>query len=254
MFESAQLKIKRAQKHIGDLEQVFTRFINTQTHTFSIQYETETDTYSVEVHFKEAIPNELALILGDAVHNLRTALDHATWELIGIDGGTQDRDTAFPFSKLKPEYEAACNRIKTPRDDTKKFLLALAAYPDGAGEKLFALNRIDNVDKHQVLTPIIGMAGVDYVELIMPNGETFMRMTNCAFRMGPDGRARMIGDVGRNLIVKLNYDSEPTLQVFFGDVEFFQALPLIETLMDLSYAVSDVIGQFEVLVEGRNWC
>ena len=256
MFNSAHLKVKRAQKHISDLGEAFTRFIQTQTHTFKINYETETDTckFSVEVHFGEAIHGELAIILGDAIHNLRAALDHATWELLGIDGGTQDRDTAFPFSTVKLEYEAACNRIKTPRDDTKKFLIALAAYPDGAGENLFALKCIDNIDKHQVLTPVIGMASVDYVEVIKPNGEILMSMANCAFSMGPDGRARMIGDIGRDLRVHLKYDSKPTLQIFFGDVEFFQALPLIETLMDLSYPISDVIGQFEVLVEGRTWC
>ena len=38
---------------------------------------------------------------------------------------------------------------------------------------------------------------------------------------------------------------------FFGDVEFFKALPLIETLMDLSYAVQKVIGQFDDLVASR---
>jgi hypothetical protein len=41
------------------------------------------------------------------------------------------------------------------------------------------------------------------------------------------------------------------LDIFFGDVEFFKALPLIETLMDLSYAVQDVIGQFEEFILSR---
>jgi hypothetical protein len=190
--------------------------------------------------------------LGDAIHNLRTFLDHAAWELIGIDGGTQDRYTAFPFRRTQVEYEATCNGTKTPRDDTKKFFVALAAHEGGAGEKLYALHRLDIADKHTVLTPVIGMARVEKLELVQPNGETLMRMANCRFTMLPDGCARLM-DIpgGGGYTIKIDQDSNATIEIFFGDVEFVQALPLIETLMDLSSSVSDVIGQFVQLVEAR---
>jgi hypothetical protein len=251
MFDSADLKVKRAQKHIDDLKCAFDRFIETHPHTFVFGNDTDTNTRSVEVRFGEAIPTEFSLILGDAIHNLRTALDHATWELIGIDGGTQDRQTAFPSRRTKIEYETACHGIKTPCDDTKKFLIALAAYEGGAGEILYALNRLDNADKHTVLTPVIGMARVGEIKVVQPNGETIMRMTNCRFSMGPDGRSRLVREPGNGYKVEIDQDSNVALDIFFGDIEFFKTLPLIETLMDLRYAVTNIIGQFKELVLAR---
>jgi len=69
--------------------------------------------------------------------------------------------------------------------------------------------------------------------------------------MGPNGRTKLLSTLDPSLSFKINLDAETTLDIFFGDVEFFKALPLIETLMDLSYAVQDVIGQFEEFILSR---
>jgi hypothetical protein len=251
MFDSADFKVKRAQEHIGNLEKAFDRFIKTHPYTFHVGNDSDANTRGIEVRFGEAIPTMFSLILGDAIHNLRTALDHAAWELIGIDCGTQDRTTTFPVSRTQADYEAACKGIKTLKDDTKKFFIALAAYPGGAGEKLYGLNRLDNADKHTILTPIIGMARVGHLEVIRPDGKTLLTMDNCRFGMGPNGRTQMIGGLGPGFTIKLDQNTETTLEIFFGDVEVFKTLPLVETLMNLSYSVSDVIGQFVNLVEAR---
>lgn len=249
MFESADLKIKRAQEHIDDLEKASRGFIDTHPHTVHIDNRPDTGTI-VEVHLSEVVPIEFSLILGDAVHNLRTALDHATWELIGIDGGTQDRETMFPFRSYKGGYESACNKIKTPFEDTKKSFLDLAAYPGGAGEKLYGLNRLDIADKHTILTPVVGMATVGEIKVIHPNGKTVLTMTECSFAMGPDGRAKLLGNIDPSYSIQLD-QSNSRLDIFFRDVDFFQGPPLVETLRDLSYSVSTVIGQFVALVEAR---
>src|SRR5262245_27971487 len=131
MFNSAFLKIERAETHIADLKRSFKSFITTHRQKLSVTNDLATGEYLFEVSFDCDIPSEFALIAGDAIHNLRAALDHATWELVGIDGGKQDRNLAFPAGKTSTDYECACNGIQTPRDDTKRFLLSLAAYADG---------------------------------------------------------------------------------------------------------------------------
>lgn len=251
MFESADLKINRAQEHIGDLAKACDLFVKTHPYTLHIDNHSDAGTIGVEVRLGETIPTDLSLFLGDAIHNLRTALDHATWELIRIDGGTQDRDTKFPVWGNQGGYESACNRIKTPLGDTKKLFIALAAYPGGVGEKLYGLNRLDNADKHNILTPVVGVATVGEIKVVKPNGQSILTMTNCSFSMGPDGIAKLLGNIDPGLSVKFDQNSNTTLDIFFRDTEFFQGLPLIETLMDLSYSVSDVIGQFIKLVEAR---
>ena len=39
---------------------------------------------------------EWSLILGDLLHNLRSALDHLAWQLVVDGGGTPSQDTNFP--------------------------------------------------------------------------------------------------------------------------------------------------------------
>lgn len=253
MFDSARLKVERAKKHIGDLQAAFESFIQSHPHEFITENDPQTGILTVEVRFREPVPPTLALILGDAIHNLRTALDHAMWELIGIDGGTPDRQTAFPFSKNRKDYEAACKGIKTPCADTKRFFMTLQACPSGAGEKLYALSLLDNAEKHKMLTPIIGAANIGHLEIIDPNGQVYATFSNCAFSMGADGRARMIatGPGFSGFTVRFDQAADLSVDMFFGKVEFFEWLPLAETLMELVDALDNTIEQLTALVTAR---
>ena len=42
------------------------------------------------------IPVDLSLVIGDAVHNLRSALDHLAWQLVLANGQTPTTQTAYP--------------------------------------------------------------------------------------------------------------------------------------------------------------
>ncbi len=108
LFMSALLKVERAQQHIAALITIRDAFTQ-KPH--NLGFYNESQEMVVEVRLREPIPTAFALTIGDAVHNLRTALDHATWELVGIDGGKQDRRLAFPSSRIKADYKAACRRI-----------------------------------------------------------------------------------------------------------------------------------------------
>jgi hypothetical protein len=202
------------------------------------------------VEFSEGLPEDFSLLIGDAIHNLRSSLDHATWELIGIDKGTQDRETAFPFSKSPAEYEALCDRIKTPRSDTVKFFRAFEAHPGGLGERFFRLHELDILDKHRALTPILGLTSIEDIKVTQPNGQ-ITTLSYCQFRIGPDNRSWLIGNLNPADRVELDQNSKPTIEIFFGDVKLFEYLPLVETLMDLMYACENVIGQFEDFVASR---
>jgi hypothetical protein len=133
-FASARFKLDRAKQHIANLQRAFDVFVAQNPHALSFKAEPNTGSLLVQLRFKVDIPNSFALILGDAIHNLRCAMDHLTWELIGIDGGEQDRYLKFPTSHgTRQDYKATCNGMKKPRDDTKKFFAALEVYKGGKG-------------------------------------------------------------------------------------------------------------------------
>src|SRR4051794_25168032 len=98
MFDSARQKLKRAKHHIGGLGAAMAVF-----HDEHRPYKIELDANAgiVTAQFVEPdILVALGLIVGDAVHNLRVALDHAYWELLGIDGGDRKR-AAIPTARTQ---------------------------------------------------------------------------------------------------------------------------------------------------------
>ena len=155
MFESAQLKIDRYERHIVDLHAALDHY----SKEARIDYEPDGSTVTVTIDGR-AEPT-CSLIIGDAIHNLRAALDHAFWKLMEIDGGIQDRHTSFPVHVGKRiDYVAACKGLRTPRQDTKNFFVGIEAFPDGAGEVLAQLHGLDITDKHSLLMPVFGLTSL----------------------------------------------------------------------------------------------
>jgi hypothetical protein len=74
MADSAFLKIDRAAKHIEELNELVHQ---TRPFGYIIETNTETGQRSAFPTKNEAVIDAMALIIGDVVHNLRSALDHA---------------------------------------------------------------------------------------------------------------------------------------------------------------------------------
>ena len=55
------------------------------------------------------LPSEVSLIIGDAIHNLHTALDLMIWE-IESRIGKPDRSTKFPFYQTRSELVSAIEK------------------------------------------------------------------------------------------------------------------------------------------------
>lgn len=130
LFGSAFQKVERANQHILDLQNAFNT--HREGHGYNLRSELDADGATIfYIDFFPSLPPDVPLLIGDAIHNLRSALDHATWELLGLDGGTQEGCT-FPCTKgSAADYEGMCKGIRTPRDDTKEFFKTFSAYPDG---------------------------------------------------------------------------------------------------------------------------
>jgi hypothetical protein len=78
MFESAKLKVDRAKQHIRNLRTT----LNSYSQSARLEFGPEGSFITVTID-SGAEPT-CSLIIGDAVHNLRAALEHAFWELMEI--------------------------------------------------------------------------------------------------------------------------------------------------------------------------
>jgi hypothetical protein len=155
MADSASLKIGQAAKHVADLSELFRK---NRPFSYCIETNTQTGQRATFAKKNEPIVNAAALICGDVVHNLRTALDHAYW-LIVSPRVTTKRDQGliqFPFSKTEARLRVAIqnriahwagmglycaiNRLK-PHGDK------------GGNELLYFIHDADLIDKHRLLIP-----------------------------------------------------------------------------------------------------
>jgi hypothetical protein len=69
-------KIKRADKHIADFKLEVRKFNGSDPYSIRVDMETESGRPIVHVLKVKPIPQDISLIAGDAIQNLRSALDY----------------------------------------------------------------------------------------------------------------------------------------------------------------------------------
>jgi hypothetical protein len=95
------------------------------------------------------------MILGDAVQNLRSALDHLAQQLylVGTGGSAGYRDkTSFFIAPKASEYKRhVSGKVEGMRKDAIDALSALEPYNGGKGHDFWILHRLNNIDKHRTI-------------------------------------------------------------------------------------------------------
>src|SRR3954462_8423627 len=108
MFEGAISKVERANKHIRDLNDVLNVFRDTDLHSLWVETDPGTGKKFLRIA-TPSIPEAVPFILGDAIHNLRAALDHVWWRATEWVGGTPTRWTQIPFRDSRENVISAVN-------------------------------------------------------------------------------------------------------------------------------------------------
>lgn len=97
----------------------------------------------------------LSAILGDAVHNLRSALDHVYWRLVEANKQTPGEQTSFPIRKSADAYRNDRARIEGEIGGPAMTVMdSLKPYREG-NEAFWRTHRLDIVDKHRLLVPVV---------------------------------------------------------------------------------------------------
>lgn len=155
MIDSASSKVERAKKHIIEANELLRK-----ARPFVYVLETDNKAHKCATYAKknEAVVNDLGLICGDAIHNLRGALDHAWWDALFPDGKVDvpdARNAAFPFCELPERLDdiISTRLIGKPLPEIRQRVHDLKPYR-GGNEMLFLLHELDLIDKHKLLVPI----------------------------------------------------------------------------------------------------
>jgi hypothetical protein len=111
-LNSILAKIDRANYHICDLDTRITAFETTRPHIVVKQKDPSTGNEDWIVKILRPIPSELSAIAGDAIHNLRAALDYLVCRLVETNGAPVSKITGFPICKSARAYQDAETRRK----------------------------------------------------------------------------------------------------------------------------------------------
>src|ERR1700683_192482 len=151
------LKVERANKHIAELKTAWDAFFNDDSYTVKHRDDPRTNERSFYVAGIREIPLELSTIVGDALSNLRGALDHLAHHLLVVGTGLPGPFSRvyFPIAEDALKYkETRDGKTQGMKQAAVKEITALQPYGDGAGKILWYLHCLNNIDKHRLLLPV----------------------------------------------------------------------------------------------------
>ena len=170
-FFGACLKVARAKTHAINMEQTLRDWIATEPIELRHKHDKQTGHYTIEARLLQPIPVFVPAILGDAIHNLWSALDLMTCRLIaewnpGIP--VTNSRFMFPFTDRGPAAVEQCIRSTIPNIPPYALRLYRRLKPYKGGNKILStLRELDVCDKHRLIIPTVASAGSLLVTFLM---------------------------------------------------------------------------------------
>jgi hypothetical protein len=249
---ASQRKVGWAEKHIGDLNSLLLRLQNTRHHAISVDQDAEKRNWiNVEYDPSALKADEAALIIGDALHNLRSALDILWHEVIRECGGTTTKYTRFPVRDTREELIPVLgNALKKKQisDPVHDLLLDTITPYEARNYFLWALDDLNIRDKHQLIIPVLNWTWIAGVCFEDDNGTVYdapVLVADKSFR----GMLPIDPYYRKNLTVKDQGQASPN--ILFNHGFPFQGRPVIPALSGISKEVTRTIKAFDLLFFSR---
>lgn len=153
-MDSAYLKIQRAEKHHSELAALIQKY---KPFRYFVETNFKTGEKATFAKKDEEVTNQAAIIIGDIIHNLRSALDHTYWncteQFAKSDG--ERKNIQFPITSNEKALKDSVlpglpSRVSQSFADA---LASLKPYRDGGNRSLCLIHDLDVMDKHKLLIP-----------------------------------------------------------------------------------------------------
>lgn len=153
-------KVRRAERHLQDLDDLLYGFAATEPVLAEAVFEPFPDgggTWGAKLRIVGNVPDDVSLLVGDFLHNLRSSLDYLAQALV-LTSGNQPKDgvggTAFPVLK-NPKQHGQLTVKGTVTAEIGLAIEAIQPYKAVEGgvewHPLLLLHELSNTDKHRTL-------------------------------------------------------------------------------------------------------
>lgn len=235
-FGYASLKVERAKKHITEINER----LDSSPDRYGPNLHIDRETGEQFLYYRltdRALSRDLALMVGDAVHNLHCALDIAwCWTYKAFVSNADPRFCKFPIYPLKTEdgFKATIGG-KIPTTSPLFDLVVNGVKPyKGGNSDILSLHQLDIDDKHHLLIPMVTVTSLDGVEL-QHEGSGIEHWS-----MVLAGRLASYRKVVP-LETKIKHHGEARFSIKFREGDFLQGEEVIPTLLRLSTKVNRIL-------------
>lgn len=173
------LKLERAETHIETVREKIDAFRKRKPAPFGFRTEKnprpdKSVEYVLYAIVRKPPPPELAPIIGDALHNIRSALEHLAYEL-APPRIRQARQTQFPIFTDECRFKVLSPKmIRGIKGDERTLIERVQPYVASnppSTDPLAILNELSNLDKHRLLVPMIAAVAATSVWVASDNAD-----------------------------------------------------------------------------------
>jgi len=147
-------KITRAHEHLQALDGEIERLVNSYPYRLAYEYKRESFEHIWRLETTPPdIPKRISTVIGDAVYNFRSALDHLAWQLVIANGKTPSTQTMFPifWGDRSADYDKAKERRMKGVSQAALAVVDRLQPCNGGHSYLGTLEALSNIDKHRHL-------------------------------------------------------------------------------------------------------
>jgi hypothetical protein len=257
--QTVHLKIERAKEHIVNLKSEIGLFIATRPYEITPQRDPQSRRLLyVLTAFREP-PERLALIAGDVIQNLRSALDHMAYLLFIGSPGFDEKLSSFPVGQTAVKYKSeALGKIKGFREQAINAISAVEPYGGGKGEILWRLHKLNIVDKHRLLITVSGRYGgfatnslIDRMFEDAGIQSPFESIPPILVRVTSEFSQLKIGAVLFSDLpdAKVNKNMQFGFEIALNELGIFEGKSLVPTLQGIADFVSNVVSDLVPLLD-----
>lgn len=154
-------KAERAGEHFYYLNAEIDAFWKSKPYEIATKRDPETRRLTYYLAKAQPVPIRFGLLTGDAIQNLRSALDHLVWQMVLAAGNVPGRHTAFPVYDDTVPAKGPRGQIAGITAKAQQAVDALNPYKTG-NPALWMLDQLNNIDKHRtIFTPFGRYGSVD---------------------------------------------------------------------------------------------
>jgi len=149
----------RALQHIENLKVEVEQWLGGTPYTITSEFDPEGGENILWINALDHPPDDFSLIIGDCLHNLRSALDSLVYALAIAEKGDPlpeavAKRVQFPITEDPKAFKDAKRRIKDISQGAQVEIEALQPYnrrsDDYTRDPLWILNALSNIDKHHL--------------------------------------------------------------------------------------------------------